>query len=421
MLRKIALALSLTMLSGCNVTPLTSLLGLGGGFQADGTKGPRQGDTEWTVFVYIAADNSLSSAVPFDLNEMEAGLSSDKVRFVVMADQDQVGDSRIIEIKRDPAGLNEEIVSPIVNDKGAVIPLNHEADSGDPKTLERFVQWGVKNYPSRRAMLVMWNHGGGAFFDPQHLKSFCWDDTSGSHLNLVDLWRSSQQIASKEKFDVLGFDTCLLGHLETAYQMRDLSSFLVSSEKTEPGEGWDYQAIAGILSRKPEIYPREFSSEIVKSFQAFYKKQEGDPATTLSAIDLEKVKERLVPAVNDLAGDLLTGLPNPSFRSALAGVFSQTAQFNTNGEEDSVDLGLMGTLLQKNGAFPSRTRSLAARVNEELQRATVLSLTTGTPGGAYNGMKVYFSENYNPAYGNPSHQFFGTAPWANFVKNYAGK
>ncbi|HEY9766841.1 MAG TPA: clostripain-related cysteine peptidase, partial [Chroococcales cyanobacterium] len=359
MLRKIAFALSLTMLAGCSIaSPLTSLLGLGGGLHSDGTKGPRPGGYDWTVFVYMAADNSLSSAAPLDINEMEAGLSSDRVRFVVLVDQDQVGDSRIIEIKHDPGGLNEEIVSPTIDDKGAVIPQNHEVDTGDPKTLERFVQWGVKNYPSRRAMLVMWNHGGGAFTDPQHLKSFCWDDTSGSHLNLVDLWRTSQQIASKEKFDVIGFDTCLLGHLETAYQMRDLSSFLVSSEKTEPGEGWDYRAFAEILSRKPEIYPRELSSEIVKSFQAFYKKQDGNPATTLSAMDLEKVKERLVPAVNDLASDFLTGLPNSGFRTALAGIFGQTAQFNTNGEEDSVDLGLLGTLLQKNAALPTKTRAL---------------------------------------------------------------
>lgn len=40
-----------------------------------------------------------------------------------------------------------------------------ETNTGDPKVLADFLDWGLKNYPAKRTMAVLWNHGSG------------WDDT----------------------------------------------------------------------------------------------------------------------------------------------------------------------------------------------------------------------------------------------------
>ncbi|MBC7543992.1 MAG: hypothetical protein H7338_14800, partial [Candidatus Sericytochromatia bacterium] len=390
------------------------------GVDAAGTKGQRPADaSDWTVFVYMAADNSLSDFAAADINEMEAGLTTDRVKVVVLVDQAAQGDSRIIEIKHDPKGLNDTIVSPTVDDGGAVIPANKELDTGDPQTLEKFVAWGAKHYPARRTMFVPWNHGGGAFAVQQHLKSFCWDDSSGHSLNLVDFWRVAQRMSAKQKFDIIGFDMCLLGHIETAWQLRDLGDFLVSSEKTEPGDGWDHQAVMRALSKNPTISPRELSAEIVKGYSNFYKGS--DEPTAISSMDLQKVKDRLVPAVNALAQDLQVKLGQSSTRGGFQAITQQAAQMTSvgDGEEQAIDLGLMATLITKSPSMDPATKQAAAKVLTELQRATVLNVSQKIQPGLYTGLKIYMDPNgFNADYANASHQSFGTSAWAKLLKSF---
>lgn len=408
--RLAALALSLAILTGCG-SPAFLASGSDAAMSAMGS-----GGKDWTVFVYMAADNSLSEAADLDLNELEAGLSTDRVRFVVLVDQNQANDSRILEIRPDARGMNETLVSPAIDDKGAVIRGN-EVDMGSPETLKRFLDWGTKRYPARRSMLVMWNHGGSTFSDPDHLKSFCWDETSKTHLNLADLWRTAQHLATRTKFDITGFDTCLLGHVETAYQFKRVSDFLVSSERVSPGHGWDYQALARTLSRKPDIYPRELAGAIAKDYQAFYQAQGEE--TTISVTDLRKVGDRLVPAVNDLAKNLTPLLSNTSTRTALTETLTTAlGGASGSGERNAIDLGYFGDLLQQNPKLPKETHALAARMTQELRRAVEANLTTGVAPGKYQGLKIYFAWRYNKAYADPAHQFFGTQEWTRFLQAY---
>jgi hypothetical protein len=394
--------------------------GVLGAVEAAGAKGPRPTNAaEWTVLVYGAGDNSLSEFISSDINEMEAGLTSDKIKVVMLADQSQEGDSRILEIKHDPAGVNDTIISPVVDDHGAIVPASKEVNSGDPRTLEKFIEWGVKTYPARRYMFVPWNHGGGNFAVKGHLKSFCWDDSSGTNLNLVDFWRAAQRMNTKAKFDVVGFDMCLLGHIETIWQLRDLAQFVVSSEKIEPGDGWDYQSVMRTLSRKPDIYPRELAAEIAKGYNAWYRTK--GEATTISAMDSQKVKDRLVPALNALADDLRAKLGQPAVRNALQTMAQRVAEQTAvgEGEETAIDLGLLAALLTNAPGLDAQTRALAAKVDQELQRSTVANLTTGLPAGQYNGLKVYMDLNgLNADYLNASAQSFGTSGWAKLLKAF---
>lgn len=415
-----ATLLTSLLLAGCGVAP--GLFGGGAGsFELDGTKGPGRKAADWTVFVYVAADNNLSRFATKDLEEMQAGLTSDRVRFVAMVDQAQQGDSRIVEIST--AATGQPATTTVVNDGGAVIPASREVDSGSPETLKKFVEWGTKKYPSRHSMFVIWNHGGGAFADPNHLKSFCWDDATENHLNLVDLWRVAQSVSSTSKFDIMGFDVCLLGHIETAYQLSRVSDFLVSSEKTEPGDGWEYRSLAEVLSKKPTIYPREFAAEIVKSYGNYYGSRGRNG--TLSAIDLDKLKDRVVPAVNELAKDLIVTGSNATAKASLVKNFQQALAMSAtgNGEEAAIDLGYTAQLLSRDGSLPTSTRTLAGKVSQEFQRSVVANVTTGrTSKEVYQGLKVYFDlRQVNPNYTDPKKQFFGTTPWAQFVQNFNGK
>ena len=43
-----------------------------------------------------------------------------------------------------------------------------------------------------------------------------------------------------DQFEFVGFDACLMGTVETAGLMASYARYMVASQETEPGCGWEY-------------------------------------------------------------------------------------------------------------------------------------------------------------------------------------
>ena len=110
---------------------------------------------DWTVMVYLAGDNNLDGAGVADLREMKKVGSSAFVNVIAQFDRSgSRGTSKRFYLRK---GTN--LPKDAVQDLG-------ETDTGDPKVLCDFFRWGVKHYPARHYLLVIWNHGSG------------WDDSN---------------------------------------------------------------------------------------------------------------------------------------------------------------------------------------------------------------------------------------------------
>ncbi|MBN2830237.1 MAG: hypothetical protein JXR56_07950, partial [Candidatus Cloacimonetes bacterium] len=83
---------------------------------------------DWTILVYMAADNGLSEAALSDIDEMERATPSGSVNIIVQADLSDVfnedGRAYRYKIQHDEV---DEVTSPIVGSLG-------EIDSGDWRT-----------------------------------------------------------------------------------------------------------------------------------------------------------------------------------------------------------------------------------------------------------------------------------------------
>lgn len=261
-------------------------------------------ETDWVIGVHLAADNNLYQFGLEDMNEMEAGLNTDKVKFVVLFDGAKQGDSAVYEIQKDPGGMNKTLVSKKV--ANPLVPASNEIDSGDPKLAAKFADWLVSNYPAKHTGFVFWNHGAGweraknSFVSKPSRKigeistnEFCWDD-NGSNMSTTDLNPILEPAAKKmgKKFDILNFDACLMAHTEVAYQARNAVDFLVASEKTEPGAGNPYDYLSKALSAKSSMSGSEAAQMFVKSYEQSYKGQQ----VTLSATNISTLVNDLTPA-----------------------------------------------------------------------------------------------------------------------------
>ena len=96
--------------------------------------------------------------------------------------------------------------------------------------------------------MVLWDHGGGP------LKGVCYDETRDYEaLSLKELdegLEAGVKARGGIPYDIVGFDACLMGSLETAVMLSDDAKWLVASEEIEAGAGWDYSELLHAISRK---------------------------------------------------------------------------------------------------------------------------------------------------------------------------
>jgi len=246
---------------------------------------PSQAD--WTFLVYLDGDNNLESAAIDDFLEMSSVGSDANVKIVVQFDRvpgydDGYGDWRdtrrgIINAGDTPTGTWGVSIG--------------EANMGNPQTLIDFVEWGMQTYPASNYAVVFWDHGSGwrvraPAEEPLPFKTVCDDETSNDTLAMQEVRNALQTIETNEQEpDLVGFDACLMGMVEVAYEIREHGSVMVGSEKGEPNDGWPYDTILGDLTGTPTMGAADLGSTIVTRYYQFYGNSEIMAAIDLASMD----------------------------------------------------------------------------------------------------------------------------------------
>jgi hypothetical protein len=217
------------------------------------------GQQTWTIMVYMAADVSPELPWELDIGEMEASNLPDEVTVVVLVDPPDAPNSMLLEIANDPDGLDLSIISPHIDDEGAVVPLSGEVNTGSPAVLSDFIVFCAERYPSDRHVLVLWGHGA-------QWRGLCPDGTDLLTLpELGDALDDAYQRVGRG-LDIVAVDACAEASLEMALQVGGNADLFVGSETNVPSEGLPYVTVLGGLASDTGQTPRELASLIVDSY-----------------------------------------------------------------------------------------------------------------------------------------------------------
>lgn len=237
----------------------------------------------YTILVYMVGSDleSGGGAATNDLIEMAAVGSTKNVNVLVETGGSKKWNLQMISNKVNQRWLvQKESLKLIKNDLG-------NRSMGKQSTLQDFLIWGVKNYPAKKYAVILWDHGAGA-------KGFGYDENNTKNdpslsVNEINGALKATMAACKQKIELVGFDACLMGNIETATGIKDYASYMIASEELEPGHGWDYTAALQALNKKPTSTGAEFGKAIADG----YKKQATTEGTasqiTLSVVNLAKV------------------------------------------------------------------------------------------------------------------------------------
>jgi len=347
---------------------------------------PRDNTAEWTVMVYLDADNDLESAGIDDINEMEIVGSTPEVNIVVQADRIpgyDISNSDWTNTRRyyitqdfDPYQISSDLKSEL-----------GELNMGDPQTLIDFANWATINYPAKKYLLVIWNHGGGFRSPAYTAKDIAWDDTSGrDRITMPELEYALSIISAQmgKNIDIVGMDACLMAMTEVAYQIKDYAYIMVASEENEPGDGWPYDTILAQLVANPLISPVQLAVDIVDRYIYSYPYND----VTQSAIDLSYM-DTLATQLSNLALAIMSDTLTPKNTYINAAYSSQYY-----GDPDFIDLyDFCNKIFYYSNSLEVKT--IALILQQTLLNFTVIN--SGYNGWSVSGSKglsIYFPWYY---------------------------
>ncbi len=211
-----------------------------------------------------------------------------------------------------------------------------EADMGSgamtsPQTLTSFIDYCTKNYPSDRNELILWDHGGGS------VSGYGYDEKNKS-AGSMDLGGISKALKdSGVKFDLIGFDACLMSTAETALVLNDYADYMIASEETEPGIGWYYTNWLTALGSNTSMPTVDIGKNIVDDFIVACGRQCRGQSTTLSVVDLAEFSNTVPERLTAFSKSLTDLISNEEYKAVSDARYS-TREFAVSSRIDQVDL-----------------------------------------------------------------------------------
>lgn len=253
--------------------------------EGSNTSGGKSG-AEWTVMLYLCGTDLETDGkmATLNLEEIAATKANNKVNVVI-----QTGGTKTWHAKK-TLGLD------IASDKmqrytydAAGYKLREEGSLPNMaygQSLTDFVKWSKQNYPAKKYMLVMWDHGGGSngglIVDEQYENAAMSVEEMGQALK-----------AAGVLLEALVLDACLMASLETAQAVAPSAKYLIASEEVVDGAGSAYSAWMQYLYDNSSCDGALFGKAFCDFAQQKYAEQgirESSDMITFSVIDLSKVQ-----------------------------------------------------------------------------------------------------------------------------------
>lgn len=168
--------------------------------------------------------------------------------------------------------------------------VSDEADRsmGDEQTFADFLMFCQQKYPAEHQIVIIWNHGGGsvygAAYDERH---------NDDYLSVKEIKNAFAKVygdhPAKLPFDIIGFDCCLMSTLDIARVVQPYGQYMVASQATEPGCGWNYKEFLDGLAKDTSQSTLNIAKLICDSYLRGCKEIDQADEATLSAVYLPNI------------------------------------------------------------------------------------------------------------------------------------
>lgn len=253
---------------------------------------PEDNTARRTVLVYMAAENNLTRFATEDLEEMKTGslkLAEDQNLVIYVDKAGSLTTPYIVRAK------NGEMVDTI---------FMKEALSADPTTLQDVIQYTRKHFPAKSYGLLLWGHASGwlvstkdsisrtrgsSILEPKAYGGATGNNSSSSSgnywMNIVPMAKAIQNGMGSDHLSFIFGDCCSFGCLEVAYELRNVTDYVIGSPAEVPDMGAPFDLIVpDMFIETDNFYAKiidhyfDYYLDIFKNNPQYYNKKVGDLA-----------------------------------------------------------------------------------------------------------------------------------------------
>lgn len=193
-----------------------------------------------TVLVYMAASNSLGSgSVKYDYRDID--------EMIAAAENNKLKGTNILAYH---APYNETPSLKLITRHGVEVLKEYDpAPYSVSIARMKEVFNDMREYaPARKYGLVLWSHASGWMFSngTSAETSRSWGVDRGKEMSIPNLAKA----LTGEGFDYIYFDCCLMGNIETLYELRGCADYIVASPTETPLDGMPYDQNIPLLAKE---------------------------------------------------------------------------------------------------------------------------------------------------------------------------
>lgn len=236
-----------------------------------------------TIMVYMVGSDleSKYGAATIDLAEMEKAMpDSGENNIVVCA-------GGASEWKNSIISEDEQTLLHLENGAFSVVDTLESKNMGEAANLSSFINQCMEHYDTDMYSLILWDHGAGPVL------GYGVDENYNDILSLPEMQSALENSVGKtgKKLEWIGFDACLMSSLEMCHAFEPYANYMIASQETEPGWGWNYEFLSSLL--EPDMNGARLGKEIIDSYMEYGEMAfEANPNSyadlTLSCLDLTK-------------------------------------------------------------------------------------------------------------------------------------
>jgi hypothetical protein len=383
----------------------------------------------WTVMVYLAGDDSdLASSIEQQFKQLTSVGSTCDVNIIAQWDRrgqpDPCTPDQDLDNPQWKETLRFRVTKGMPPTRRSAYQNLCEQNMAAGSTLADFVADTQRRFPARRYALIVSGHGFGfqlqlqkqlqqlrperremnrTSFDSflEYLPLCCTPEPSTSggtpyrsgtpdesvRGDVLYNRELAEALASvlKQPLDVLVFDECNMGMIETAHAVRKVTRIMVASEEVIPGRGILMHYWLKPLVHFPRMNGPILSALIVHTYQATVI---CSPSYTMSAYDTEHIGSLSI-AISGLASAMLDELPSRA--AEIVNARNKIKEYGANLERGRIDLErFCWKLIVKSSGWRVKVRALKVifwlRILRVANGPSIFSLI----GFGSHGLAIYF-------------------------------
>ena len=258
-----------------------------------------------TVLIYMSAENSLSSYAWYDLEEMKDGskLLTESDQLLVWFDRAREGElpwlARIVngELKD-----SVSIADMQISDK--------DEYSTDPHVFEKVLTYAYSHYPATQGYgLVLWSHASGWLKADSiaYSRAYGVDNGSNSPYSnngpLMNIPTISRVLEKQPHLEFIMGDFCNFMCLESIYELRSVTDYIVGSPAEIPDPGAPYATVV------PEMFKRQNAARgIMQKYAECY--QDYIPLSVAKTSEMDALAEATSDVLKAIYSRLDTEYPD---------------------------------------------------------------------------------------------------------------